>query len=154
MLMHCLVPNTLSSLLNLTFKFSSHKILLYNNTFTFNDCVTLIWLMSHSVNVTLVLILINSIISGFSRTLIIVFTLTLCHNVDINSLIRYLLLPWNVLALVSSIGAFVSSCFMWVVIAATTDGGDAGAVDCVLISFLILDESTKVLHLLSVYVGA
>ena len=110
--------------------------------------------MSHDTN-PFVLILVNSIISSFSRTLIIVFWLALSHNVDIDSLITKL--SWDILTLVSSIDtadcvctSFSSSFFTRIM--GTTDTIDASSTDCVLIRFLVLDKSTKVLHLLGVYV--
>lgn len=145
MLMHCLTTYTFPSiLLNLTFKISSHKILLHNYTFSLNECIALIWLLCHSTN-CFVLILINTIISSFSCTLVIVFRLTLSH--DIKSLFS-LLLPWNILTLVSSINSAncirFSSFFSRIIVTIRSD---------TLISLLILNKGSKVLHLLSIYVG-
>jgi len=153
--MHSLITNTLPSLLNLSFKISCHKILLYNYTFTLHDCATLIRLLSHSVN-PFVLILINSIVSGFSCTLIIVFGLILTDNVYINGLIN-LLLPSNILTLVSGIDTASCVCFSGFFVCsmvATCSVYNGTTAARVLISFLVLDESSKVLHLLSVYVRA
>jgi hypothetical protein len=144
--MHCLTTYTFSSiLLNLTFKISSHKILLHNYTFSLNECIALVWLLCHSTD-CYVLILINTVISSFSCTLVIVFGLTLSHHANIKRLFS-LLLPWNILTLVSSINSTscirFSSFFSRIV---TTIGSTT------LISLLILNEGSKVLHLLSIYV--
>ena len=147
--MHSLTSYAFTSiLLNLTFKISSHKILLYNHTFALNDCITLTWLLGNSTN-SFVLILINTVISSLSCTLVIVFRLTLSHNINIKCLLC-LLSPWNILTLVASIDStssiYFSSFFSRIVVSSH------GSSTSILISLLILNKSTKVLHLLSIYV--
>lgn len=147
--MHSYISYTLTSIiLNLSFKISSHKVLLYNDTFTLNDCVALTWLLGDSSN-CFVLILIYTVVSSLSCTLVIVFRLTLSHNIHVKCLLC-LLLTRNILALVSTIDSTCcssfSSIFSWIVI--TTDSSSTH----ILISFLILDKSSKILHLLSINV--
>ena len=128
--MHCLIPNTLSPLLYLTFKISRHKILLNNDTFALNNCVALIRLLSDR-NLSFVLILINTIISSFSSTLIIVFGRTiLSHHIDIHSFFSSCLnsVSWYILTLIPGIDA--------------TDSIDASSTDSILIGFLVLNERT------------
>ena len=147
--MHSLTTYTFASiLLNLTFKISSHKILLYNHTFALDNGVALTWLLRHGTN-TFVLILINTIISSLSCTLVIVFRLALSHNINIKCLL-YLLCPWNILTLVSSIDSTACICFssFFSRIVVSSDSSSTP----ILISLLILDEGSKVLHLLSIYV--
>lgn len=147
--MHRLTTYAFTSiLLNLTFKISSHKILLYNHTFALNDGIALTWLLGHSTN-SFVLILINTVISSLSCTLVIVFRLALSHNINIKCLLC-LLCPWNILTLVSSIDSTGCICFssFFSRIVVSSDGSSTP----ILISLLILNESSKVLHLLSIYV--
>lgn len=138
-MMHSLIANTLAPLLYLTFKISRHEILLNNHTFALHNGVALIGLLS-SCYLTFVLILIDIVISGFSSTLIIVFgrTLICSHSINID---RFFLLSHSryVLTLIPSVDA--------------TDSIDASTTDGILISFLVLNESSQILHLLSVYVG-
>ena len=147
--MHSLTTYTFASiLLNLTFKISSHKILLYNHTFAFHYGVALTWLLRHGTN-SFVLILIYTIISSLGCTLVIVFRLALSHNINIKCLLC-LLCPWNILTLVSSIYSTSCICFssFFSRIVVSSDGSSTP----ILISLLILDEGSKVLHLLSIYV--
>ena len=139
MLMHNLITYTLSPLLDLIFKISSHKVLLNYNTFSLlNYCITLIRLMRDSTN-SFVLILINSIVSSFSRTLIVVFCLTLSYNIDIYSFIPHLLTISNILTLISCINSCIYfSCFL-TRIDIIINSNYSCSINCILICFLILN---------------
>ena len=93
MLVHSLVSNRFTTLLYLIFKFSRHKVLLYNNTFSFNNCVVLIRLLSISIN--FILVWIYNIISGFS-TLINFLILLIGNHVNIY---RLFVTSYNILIL-------------------------------------------------------
>ena len=79
--MHSYISYTFTSIiLNLTFKISSHKVLLYNHTFALHYGVALAWLLGHSRH-CFVLILIYTVISSLGCTMVIVFRLTLGHHI-------------------------------------------------------------------------
>jgi hypothetical protein len=124
MLMHSLVSNRFTPLLNLTFKFRRHKVLLNDYTFSFHDCVALIWLLS--VSIYFVLVWINTIISRFS-TLINFLILLIRNHVNIY---RLFVTSSNILilTLIPSINSTYSIY--------------TSSTDSILISFLILNQSS------------
>ena len=124
MLVQSLVSNRFTTLLYLTFKFRRHKVLLNNHTFSFDNCVVLIRLLSIAIN--FILVWINSIVSGFS-TLINFLILLIRYHVNIY---RLFVTSSNILilTLIPSIDS--------------TDSINTSSTDSILISFLILNQSS------------
>jgi len=124
MLVQSLVSNRFTTLLYLIFKFRRHKVLLNNHTFSFDNCVVLIRLLSIAIN--FILVWINSIVSGFS-TLINFLILLIRYHVNIY---RLFVTSSNILilTLIPSIDS--------------TDSINTSSTDSILISFLILNQSS------------
>lgn len=124
MLMHTLISNRLTPLLYLIFKICWHKVLLNDYSFSFNNSVVLIGLLSISIN--FILVWIHVVVSGFV-TLINFLILLIGNHVDIY---RLLVSSSYVLVLTLIPGINPTNCI------------NPSSTNGIHISFLILYQST------------